>query len=305
MALQILSYIAFVIALLAIIVRVIKYASAPLSMRWELYPVPHERGRSEYGGSYLEELNWWTKPKETDNLNELKEMLSEILLLKGVFHHNKKVWTWSFPFHLGMYFSIGWLVMLLVGAVLAAFDMNISAGGGTIGQIIHYLTIPFGYAGLGLSAIGAFGLFIWRMSDSEQRAFNTFADYFNLVLVFGVTGLALVSHLVGDPSFVTVRAYMASLVTFSTPPAVSTLMMIEIALVSLVIMYIPLTRMSHFVAKYFLYHAVRWNDEANERGSKIEKRIVELLQQKVGWSAAHIKTGETWAAVVTEETKNE
>lgn len=305
MALQILSYITFVIALLAIIIRVIKYASAPLSMRWELYPVPHERGRSEYGGSYLEELNWWTKPRESDTFNELKEMLEEIVLLKGVFKNNKKVWSWSLPFHLGMYFSIGWLGLLLIGAILSVSGINVAAGGGTIGQIIHYLTIPFGYIGLGFSAIGAFGLFIWRMGDSEQRAFNTFTDYFNLVVVFGVTGLAFIAQVIFDPSFVTARAYMASLVTFSAVPSMPTLMTLEIVLVSFVVMYIPLTRMSHFVAKYFLYHAVRWNDEANERGSKMEKRIVELLQQKVGWSAPHIKTGETWAAVVTEETKHE
>lgn len=305
MALQILSYITFAIALLAIIIRVIKYASAPLSMRWELYPVPHERGRAEYGGSYLEELNWWTKPRKSDTFNELKEMFEEIFLLKGVFKNNKKVWLWSYPFHLGMYFSIGWLCLLLLGAVMSAFGMTIAATGGTIGQIVHYLTIPFGYAGLGLSAIGAFGLFIWRMSDSEQRAFNTFTDYFNLVLVFGVTGLALIAQAVADPSFVAVRAFMASLVTFSAAPAMATLITLEIILVSLVVMYIPLTRMSHFVAKYFLYHAVRWNDEANERGSKIEKRILELLQEKVGWSAPHIKTGETWAEVVTEEVKHE
>ncbi len=305
MALQIFSYFAFAVALIAIIIRVIKYATAPLHMRWELYPVPHEKGKAEYGGSFLEELNWWTKPRETDMFNELKEMMSEIFFLKGVFHHNKRVWTWSFPFHLGMYFSIGWLVLLLLGAILTATGTEVSTTAGIIGKLVYYLTIPFGYAALLLSAIGALGLYFWRLTDSEQRAFNSFSDYFNLILVFGVTGLALVAHLTGDGDFGLVRAYMASLVTFSSVPAVPFLTTLEIALVSFVVMYIPLTRMSHFVAKYFLYHSVRWNDESNQRGSAIEKRIIELLQLKVGWKAPHIQTGETWMNIVTRETKHD
>lgn len=305
MALQVLSYVTFAIALIAIIARAIKYASAPLSMRWELYPVPHEKGKSEYGGSYLEELDWWTKPRESDTFNELKEMASEILLLKGVFHNNKKVWVWSFPFHLGMYFSIGWLFLLVIGAVMNSAGIPVTAEGGIIAKLVYYLTIPTGYAGLGLAAIGSLGLYFWRLTDSEQRSFNTFADYFNLILVFIVTGLALVAHLSGDFTFSMTREYMASLITFSALPVLPTLIKAEIILVSLVVMYIPLTRMSHFVAKYFLYHAVRWNDEANERGSQIEKQIMSMLSQKVGWNAPHIQTGETWGTVVTKEANNE
>ena len=35
--------------------------------------------------------------------------------------------------------------------------------------------------------------------------------------------------------------------------------------------YIPFTHMSHFVGKYFTYHAVRWDDAANRRGGAIEQ----------------------------------
>ena len=34
----------------------------PTHVRWEIYPVQHETtARAAYGGSYLEELNWWEK----------------------------------------------------------------------------------------------------------------------------------------------------------------------------------------------------------------------------------------------------
>ncbi|UCC59921.1 MAG: nitrate reductase, partial [Dehalococcoidia bacterium] len=59
--------------------RSIKYALMPVHLRWELYPVPHEEG-SKYGGSYLEELEWWTKPRrrsfDKDVLYILKDYLT-------------------------------------------------------------------------------------------------------------------------------------------------------------------------------------------------------------------------------------
>ena len=100
---QIITYAAVVISVLAMLRKAWRYFTAPTHFRWELYPVPHEKGRSEYGGSYLEELDWWSKKRHSDKLNELKEMAMEVLLLKGVFHHNRKVWNFSFPFHFGLY----------------------------------------------------------------------------------------------------------------------------------------------------------------------------------------------------------
>ena len=62
--LAILTYVAVVVLLTGIVLRVAKYARAPMHLRWELYPVPHEKGR-DHGGSYFEETDWWTLPRET------------------------------------------------------------------------------------------------------------------------------------------------------------------------------------------------------------------------------------------------
>jgi len=79
---QLITYASVLIAIAAMIIKAFRYLKAPMHFRWELYPVPHEKGRAEYGGSFLEELNWWTKPRHSDKLNELKEMMQEVLLLK-------------------------------------------------------------------------------------------------------------------------------------------------------------------------------------------------------------------------------
>jgi len=304
-AVQILSYVAVAVAIIAMLVKAVRYATAPEAMRWELYPVPHERGKSEYGGSYLEELDWWSKPRKADVVNELKEMAQEVLFLKGVFHHNKRVWVSSLPFHFGLYLCIGWLGLLLIGAIVQSFDVAVAADAGGMGAAIHWLTVVSGYAGLVLSGAGALGLLSWRLFDARQRLFNAPAEYFNLVFFVAVSTVTIAAQAVLDPGFVQLRGFVQSLVTltpFVSPGGVFTL---ELVLIALLIMYIPVTRMSHFVAKYFLYHAVRWNDTPNERGSKIEQRLVEQLNMKVGWKGPHIQTGESWGEVVTKEPKHE
>nr|MBN2277440.1 hypothetical protein [candidate division Zixibacteria bacterium] len=300
MMVQIVSYISFLVAIIAMVVKTMRYINAPEGLRWELYPVPHEKGRSDYGGSYLEELDWWTKPRHSDMFNELKEMAEEIILFKGVWRNNLKVWLFSFPFHFGLYLSIGWLALLLLGGILQAAGMAIGNTAGFLGVLIHYATLITGYAGLILAGFGALGLLVWRLTDKGQRAYNSPMEYFNLLAFDVVVAIALIAQFSTDPGFLAVRSYMQSLVTFSTPIVTGGWLKAEIIAVSLMIMYIPLTRMSHFVAKYFLYHAVRWNDKPNERGSRLEKSLVKMLNQKVGWSAPHVKTGKSWAEVVTE-----
>ncbi len=299
LAIQYFTLIAVATAIIAMIIKALRYATAPESMRWELYPVPHEKGRAEYGGSYLEELDWWTKPRHSDTLNELKEMLSEIVLLQGVRHHNKRVWRSSFPFHFGLYLTIGWLVLLLVGGILQKAGIPVGPGTGGIGAIVHWLTIPVGYVGLGLAAMGALGLFVWRATDQFQRNYNAPIDYFNLLVIMVTCGYAFFVQAAVDPGMAAMRAFVGSTVTLSAAGIPGTLFAIEVILVSFTIAWVTITRMSHFVAKYFLYHAVRWNDTPNERGSKIEKSLVKALSRKVTWSAPHIQTGKSWGEVVT------
>ncbi len=304
MLLQVFSLSCVMIAIIAIIAKVIRYATAPQHMRWELYPVPHEKGRAEYGGSYLEELEWWNKPRQTDKINELKEMAEEIILLKGVFNYSRRVWSSSFPFHFGMYILIGWMLLLLIGGILQISGLQVSADAEIIGQIVHYATIVTGFVGMALTAFGAIGLFIWRATDDGQREFNAPIDYFNLLLLAAVCIVNLIAAASVDHTFAITRAYLQSTVAFSESAVPSALLGVAIGMMSFAIMWVTITRMSHFVAKYFLYHAVRWNDQPNERGSKIEQSLLRLLDQKVGWSAAHIQTGKSWSDVV-KEMKNE
>ncbi len=63
--------------------------------------------------------------------------------------------------------------------------------------------------------------------------------------------------------------------------------------------YIPFTHMSHFIAKYFTWHSVRWDDRRNQPGSGIEKKIAPYLSYKPTWAARHMKADgqRSWAEI--------
>jgi len=302
---QYVTIISVLVAVIAMIIKALRYATAPQSMRWELYPVPHEKGRAEYGGSYLEELDWWTKPRHRDLFNELKEMAAEVILLKGVFRHNKRVWRSSMPFHFGLYLCVGWLGLLLLGAIMEVAGAPVATDAGLVGQAVYYLTAACGYAGLILSGLGALGLLIWRSSSADQRKYSSPIDYFNLIFFVAVAVVTLAVQSSSDAGYAAIRGYVESTITLSAAPIMGSLMTAEIVLVSLLILWIPLTRMSHFVAKYFLYHAVRWEDEPNERGSKLDQVLQAQLARKVGWDGPHIDPEKTWGETVTEKVQHE
>ena len=65
-----LSYGLLAIFLVFFLLKSVKMARMPVHLRWELAPVPHEKGKGHYGGSYLEEAEWWTQPREKDHLAE-------------------------------------------------------------------------------------------------------------------------------------------------------------------------------------------------------------------------------------------
>ncbi len=60
--------------------------------------------------------------------------------------------------------------------------------------------------------------------------------------------------------------------------------------------------MSHFIAKYFTYHSVRWDDTPSRpRRRAGQKRIAEYLTYRPTWSAPHMGAdgAKTWADIAT------
>jgi nitrate reductase gamma subunit len=95
--LQILMSVAYAIFFVGTGYAACKLARMPVHLRWDPYPIPHEKGRAHYGGSYFEEINWWTNPAQVSVRSELTEMGKEIFFIQSMYHNNRPLWLFSFP----------------------------------------------------------------------------------------------------------------------------------------------------------------------------------------------------------------
>ncbi len=301
----VLAYLAIAVFVIAVIARFSMWTRMPMHVRWELYPVAHEASKAHYGGSYLEEPEWWKKPREVSMMGELKVMVPEILFLVAVKEHNPKLWVRTFPFHFGLYLVIASTALMVGSTVVGILVPSLMAG--QLGVLAQYGIIGLGVAGLGLGIWGALGLLHRRLTDPDLKDFTSGADIFNLFFFVVAFGCALLTFLLVDSDFSKVGAIVHNLVTFNLVPLAGSGMDVilptaSVVLLSLLLAYIPLTHMSHFVGKYFAYHAIRWNDKPNLAGGDEEGAIQELLSQPVSWAAAHIGGNgkKTWADVATQ-----
>lgn len=303
----IVTYASIVVFFLAVLTRYLKIARLPMHLRWELYPVAHEKGRAQYGGSYLEELDWWKKERQSTLVGELKVMIPEILLLAGVWEHNRRHWYRTFPFHFGLYMLAGLVFLLVVGGIVIAAGGEVSAGAGALGSALFYITVVVGYVGLVLALIGTLALLGRRLFNQDYREYTKKGDFFNLYFFLVTLGVALIAHVAADSDFSVLRAYFARLLTFDISfqgagfSGGQALVAAEIVLASLLLAYIPLTHMSHFFTKWFMYHHVRWSDEPNLPGGDFEGKIAEELKQPVSWAAPHIRGNgkKNWVDITT------
>lgn len=303
MGFYILTYACAVVFLITAAYRAVRLSSLPVHVRWEVYPVQHETSsRVSYGGSYMEEPDWWEKKHKRSLFNEFKYMTVEILFIRGLFKENRTLWLVSFPFHFGLYLIIATFFLLMLNGVLALF-----AAGSIFIKLLNILIIIAGWSGIVLGNIGCAGILYRRISDSELRNYSSFSDYFNIIFIFLFFLSALITILAGDPFLEGAKAYTTGLITGGSSfngyvPGISISGAITIISASLLAAYIPLTHMSHMFMKYFLYHSVKWDDAPNLKGGPVEKAIIENLKLKPTWKAGHIGTDgkKSWLDIASE-----
>lgn len=298
--LLVISWLLLAIFVVALVLRTLRIATLPMHLRWELAPVPHEKGKSRYGGSYLEEFEWWTKPREKDLLSEASFMFQEIVFLKAVWEHNRRLWWFSFPFHIGMYVLIVAAALLLLGGVLEVAGLQ-TAG---LGDWRSSITLVAG-VGFALGGIGALGLLVSRFADRRLREFTTPAALFNLILLLAVFATGGYAAAVSQDFAARVSSFGGALLTADGSIQLPGILAVHLLLALAFLAYLPFTRMMHFVAKYFTYHEVRWEDEPLTVGGPLERKAVALLNQPVTWAGPHLKADgkKNWVDIATEETK--
>jgi len=168
---------------------------------------------------------------------QLQYMASEILTFRTLLHYNLKVWVGSYLFHIGLAFFLAWFLTFLAG-----WPMNIL---GKIGGILI----------LG----GATYLFILRLISRSMRTVSSFVEFFNLgiFILFTLTGICVVYGQRVD--LVEIRDFFLGLLRFApkTPPK-ETSFLILLFIAEGFLVYLPFSKMVHYISKYFSYHRVKW-----------------------------------------------
>ena len=297
--LLIISYALIVIFLVTFIYKTRKMAKLPIHLRWELAPVPHEKGKNQYGGSYLEEYDWWTKKRETSLVDEVIYMGKEIFFLKGVYENNKKLWYFSFPFHFAMYILTAAVILTFIMSVLPASFLAMEST--IIGVVIETLAA----IGFILGCLGTIGLIARRLFDPNLKNYTTSGTLFNLFFLLALFFSGLISILGVSDFYGEMNHYAQSLVFAAPMGIISVVVSVHCLIALLFLAYLPFTKMLHFLAKYFTYHDVRWNDSPMAGNEKMQKEVINLLKQPVSWAAPHLNADgkKNWVDIAVEEKK--
>ena len=291
---------AILIFLIVATYRTLAIIRLPVHLRWELAPIPHEKGKGRYGGSYLEEYEWWNKPQRRSRIAPLIYMVTEIFLLRGIWRHNRALWPLTFAFHIGIYLVVGMLLLSVLNAVLIIAEvpssvLNVFLGIASVLAVVGYL----------LGGLGAISLILKRALDSNLRPFNTFTKYFNLVFL-GALFISGAYAWLSSPDFASeMSLFIKGLVTLNTGVTLTLPLALHIIISLLFLIYLPLTDMIHFIAKYFTYHEIRWDDKPQDE--RMRKELRGLLSQPVSWSATHVEANgkKNWVDITAVKMNDE
>ncbi|MFZ0337763.1 MAG: respiratory nitrate reductase subunit gamma [Terracidiphilus sp.] len=280
--------------------RVFVYARTPLHLRWELYPLPHEHPyRAAYGGSYFETQEWWRQPQVANRRGEWRVMIEEILFLKSLRAFNRRLWLPSFLFHLGLYLAIAAIgcatLALMYGQLFTALQIA-----GFVHALAAFATCAAAIGGL-LIVAGACWLLMRHAADPALKNSTHAGDIFNLLFFIAACALLIGGYLLRAPGMASLGEFARGGLHFDRAVRIGPGFAAGLILASILVAYIPFTHMAHFIAKYFTWHAVRWDDRRNERGSVMEGEVAASLNYKPTWSAPHVGADgqRTWAEIAT------
>ncbi|WP_312561335.1 hypothetical protein [Anaerospora sp.] len=285
-----LLYFALALFCFKTITTVLRFLRMPRHLRWDLYPVPHQGPE----GSKYQKVDFGELKPHISLYHELKEMSQEMLFIKRAFIHNPKVWKGSFPLHMGLYLGVSWLVLLTVGAMLELNGIQVASTAATPVMLLYYLTL---FTGIGSFVAGLYGslVLLWlRTFDADLRFISDYVSFLNLALLICLFGTGLAAWGLADSSFAIIRQHVSGVLLLNPSAIPSPLSAASVLLFCLFLIYLPFSRMMHFVGKYFFYHNIMWDDEMMKGNRQMENDIAAYLDYRPTWSAPHILKGGSW-----------
>ncbi|MGA2670531.1 MAG: respiratory nitrate reductase subunit gamma [Dehalococcoidia bacterium] len=221
-----------------------------------------------------------------------------MFLFQKCFYNNRALWYFTYPFHIGLFLLILWLILIFSGALMMIFGINFGESANISIKILNYVSLGVGILGIILGIFGCVGLIIKRSMDKKYKIYTTFRDYFSLLFIFAVLLNGLICWISYYPLNNVARQLMKSIITFSPGIILNASLSIGLILLSLLLFYLPFTPMMHFLGKYFTYHKVVWDNERKFKGTRLEGKLQKQLLQPISWAAPHAKPYKTWEEVI-------
>ncbi len=74
------------------------------------------------------------------------------------------------------------------------------------------------------------------------------------------------------------------------PPVV----LIHFIVLELFMIYMPFTKIIHYIGKYFTFEQTLWDDAFKSKSSATDRKVQKQLAYPMTWSAPHIVPDKTW-----------
>jgi nitrate reductase gamma subunit len=150
-----------------------------------------------------------------------------------------------------------------------------------------------------LCVLGALGLLLRRLTDNTLKPYTTSGDVFNLLFFIAALVFLFLGFAFREPGAPSAAVIARGLIYFDTSLRIPGMLYAGLILSGLLAAYIPMTHMSHFIAKWFTYHSVRWDDKPTYHHRRLARRIAEHLTYRPTWAAAHMGADgdKTWVDI--------
>ncbi|MEM2727383.1 MAG: hypothetical protein QXV61_03895 [Archaeoglobaceae archaeon] len=276
--LQFLLYASVLVFFSGVIYKFLKLLNR-LHLRCDLYPIPHNS--KPYGGSYYEEIDWWEKEMKKSSFGTLKSFLSIFLINRKKMSLQQRHWFATFLFHLGIFLHVLWIFILGIFVLFESISISMVVN-------LNWIFSFFGIIGMLLMFLLALYLTI-RKLKAPIRYYVPPEDYIILIFVCIISASGILAFLEVDRNHV--LEVLRSLILVSEVPTLSFFETIHILAFSLLILILPFTRITHYIAVWFA-HLVIWDDRLADQ---LEPELGKILKSyRVKWNAKHLNPDLSW-----------
>ena len=215
------------------------------------------------------------------------------------FEKKRGYWVGLYPWHMGFLLIVLFDGLILLDAIfMKAADWEISGHAGGGGEFLYYFTLIIGLVSFTLGCFGSIMMLLLRTFDDNLKEYAVPQNYFNYLFFLTMFGSGWAAWIIDDNTFEGFREFWVGLLSAETV-SVGGWEQFHIIIFAAFLIYLPLTRSTHYITKILYFFWVLSGDTPNYGKGELDAGLNESLGYKPSWSAEHHQTGSTWGERAT------